>query len=117
MLSCSVSPGSTARVLVPLLVNVHVPSLSLTFDLAGIPRAVVDALLELAVPYDIFLAHPELGLGQASFQTGDVGKNASARERQILLDRPSRRDQLSGTGAPPDLPASDTPGEHSDRPF
>jgi O-antigen biosynthesis protein len=39
------------------------------FDLARIPRAAVDVLLKLSVPYDVFLAQAELGLGQASFQT------------------------------------------------
>jgi O-antigen biosynthesis protein len=56
------------------------------FDLARIPRAVADALLELAVPYDIFLAHTELGVGQTSFQTGDVEQHGSARPGEIAPD-------------------------------
>ncbi|MEA2744881.1 MAG: hypothetical protein QOG25_3252 [Acetobacteraceae bacterium] len=56
------------------------------FDLARIPRAAVDALLKLPVHYDIFLAHTELGLGQASFQTGDVGKHVSARPGETAAD-------------------------------
>jgi hypothetical protein len=43
----------------------------------------VDALLELAVPYDIFLAHTELGLGQASC---DVERYASARPGETAPD-------------------------------
>jgi len=39
------------------------------FDLARLPRAVAEALLELAVPYDIFLAHTEFG-----FWSGAVEK-------------------------------------------
>jgi GT2 family glycosyltransferase len=52
------------------------------FDLARIPLAVVEALLKLSVPYDVFLAHTELGLGQAPFQPRNVGKHVSARAGQ-----------------------------------
>ena len=38
------------------------------FDVGRTPLAVLDALLELSIPYDIFLAHTELGLEHASFQ-------------------------------------------------
>jgi GT2 family glycosyltransferase len=58
------------------------------FDLDRIPRAVVDALLELAVPYDIFLAHTELGVGQASFQAGNVEQHGSARPGKTPPDSP-----------------------------
>jgi len=48
------------------------------FDVGRTPLAVLDALLELSIPYDIFLAHTELGLEQASFQMrGQTVPNSS----------------------------------------
>ncbi|HJP67395.1 MAG TPA: glycosyltransferase family 2 protein [Sphingomicrobium sp.] len=38
------------------------------FDLARLPRALVEGLLGLPVAYDLFLAHAELGLGHTPFQ-------------------------------------------------
>jgi GT2 family glycosyltransferase len=38
------------------------------FDVGRIPLAVLNALLELSIPYDLFLAHTQLGLEHASFQ-------------------------------------------------
>ena len=62
------------------------------FDLGRIPRAVLDALLELSIPYDLFLAHTEFGLEQASLQIpGQVAPDASfcrdvvARAERVLV--------------------------------
>jgi len=55
-------------------------------DLARIPPAVVDALLKLSVPYDIFLAHTGLGLWQTSFQTRNVGKRVRVRPSQAASE-------------------------------
>jgi hypothetical protein len=52
------------------------------FDLARIPPAVMGALCRLAVPYDVFLAHSELGLEQTACKIRDVRKPAGARPRR-----------------------------------
>jgi GT2 family glycosyltransferase len=40
------------------------------FDLVGISRGVLDALLKLSVPYDIFMADPEMGLRRTPLKIG-----------------------------------------------
>jgi GT2 family glycosyltransferase len=47
------------------------------FDVAIIPDVVRDALLELPVPYDFFLAHTDLWLGPASSQMDSAGAQIS----------------------------------------
>jgi GT2 family glycosyltransferase len=65
------------------------------FDLARIPRAVVDVLLKLSVPYDIFLAHAELGLDQASFQTPNQTSNDQLDPNPLSLrEIASRADRM-----------------------
>jgi O-antigen biosynthesis protein len=49
------------------------------FDIARISPAVVDVLAKLPVPYDIFLAHAELGLEQTPFETRSVEEHLTAR--------------------------------------
>jgi GT2 family glycosyltransferase len=48
------------------------------FDLARIPRAVAGGLLEIAVPYDVVIAHTELGLKPVPMQTWRIGGPALA---------------------------------------
>jgi GT2 family glycosyltransferase len=48
------------------------------FDVAIVPRVVRDALLELPVPYDIFLAHTDLWPGPASSQMDSAGAQIGA---------------------------------------
>ena len=43
------------------------------FDLAGIPRTVLDALLKLSVPHDIFLADPDIWLRRTPLEIGQQG--------------------------------------------
>ncbi|MEA2870009.1 MAG: hypothetical protein QOE39_4724, partial [Bradyrhizobium sp.] len=61
------------------------------FDLARIPRAAVDVLLKLSVPYDVFLAHAEVGLDHASFQTSN---NQLDPDPLFLREIASRADRM-----------------------
>lgn len=54
------------------------------FDLARLPRALVEALLGLAPAYDVFLAHAELGFGCAPFQTGEQSSSNASFWRDIV---------------------------------
>lgn len=53
------------------------------FDLARLPRALVEALLGLPVSYDLFLAHAELGLGRAPFQAPQQSASDASFWRDI----------------------------------
>lgn len=62
------------------------------FDLARLPRALVEALLGLPVSYDLFLAHAELGLGRAPFQApqqspsdASFWRNTAAGAERVLV--------------------------------
>jgi GT2 family glycosyltransferase len=57
------------------------------FDLSRISSAVVKGLLKLSIPYDIFLAHTELGLEQASSRDSDqVAKEDAIFFRHVVAE-------------------------------
>lgn len=55
-------------------------------DLARVPRAVVEALLQLNVPHDIYIAHAELGLEPLSVQTRPANKRLAMPFEQSPAD-------------------------------
>jgi len=54
------------------------------FDLCRISSPVVKGLLDLSIPYDLFLAHTELGLGQDSPQEPQVAKDDTIFLRDVV---------------------------------
>jgi GT2 family glycosyltransferase len=54
------------------------------FDLARLPRVLVEALLDLPAAYDVFLAHAELGFGGRLFQAAEQSPSNASFWRAIL---------------------------------
>jgi GT2 family glycosyltransferase len=55
------------------------------FDLCRLSSSVVKGLLKLSIPYDFYLAHTELGLGQASSRdSGQVAKEDVIFFREVI---------------------------------
>lgn len=67
------------------------------FDLAGISRRVLDALLKLAVPYDIFMADPEIWLRRTPLeiaQQGGAPLGVAVSDTAFLCDVASKAGRL-----------------------
>ena len=56
------------------------------FDLARLPRSLVEGLRTLAIPYDLFLAHCDLGLGQDPFLRPSQGPADASFWRDIIAE-------------------------------